>query len=162
MKKNPFIIIITLFTGIGCASIQQISPSRHLEDKTAAIPMEEKTVSINGKNIHYLVTGSGDPVVLVHGWVCWGGHWDKTFPALREKYTVYAPDLIGHGLSARPDDEMEYTTDRQAEMIAGFIKKVISRPLFYFKLTGSTYYDVRRWAHPGQVTKNYQMRHKFC
>jgi len=83
--------------------------------------------------IHYLEAGKGKPVVLIHGWLAWGGNWDKIIFRLKDKYHVYAVDLIGHGLSDKPAEINYYKTDKQAEMISSFIKDVVKEPAY---LTG--------------------------
>jgi pimeloyl-ACP methyl ester carboxylesterase len=50
----------------------------------------------------YRTVGSGPPVVLIHGMVNSSRHWEAVALKLAEHYQVIAPDLIGHGDSARP------------------------------------------------------------
>jgi pimeloyl-ACP methyl ester carboxylesterase len=50
----------------------------------------------------YRIAGSGPPVVLVHGMLNSSSHWQSVALSLADKYTVIAPDLIGHGDSAAP------------------------------------------------------------
>ena len=48
-------------------------------------------VEIDGMRQHYLLAGSGDPVVLLHGFPETSYAWRKIIPALAEDYTVVAP-----------------------------------------------------------------------
>ena len=48
------------------------------------------------------MAGSGPPVVLIHGMVNSSRHWEEVALRLADRYTVIAPDLIGHGDSATP------------------------------------------------------------
>lgn len=41
-------------------------------------------------------------VLLIHGIVGCAEQWDQVVPLLAERYTVVAPDLLGHGQSAKP------------------------------------------------------------
>jgi pimeloyl-ACP methyl ester carboxylesterase len=41
-------------------------------------------------------------VLLIHGIVGCAAQWDQVIPLLAERYTVVAPDLLGHGQSAKP------------------------------------------------------------
>jgi haloacetate dehalogenase len=60
------------------------------------------TVRLNGIKQHYVITGDGPPVYLLHGFPeTWFG-WRKQIPALAQHYTVVAPDLRGYGLSDKP------------------------------------------------------------
>ena len=58
---------------------------------------------VNGIRLHYRMAGSGEPVVLLHGFPETSNAWRKVMPALAEHYTVVAPDLRGCGESDRPD-----------------------------------------------------------
>jgi 2-hydroxymuconate-semialdehyde hydrolase len=56
-------------------------------------------------NVH--ISGSGDPVLLIHGsgpGASAYANWRLTMPALAEQFRVIAPDLLGFGLSERPTD----------------------------------------------------------
>jgi pimeloyl-ACP methyl ester carboxylesterase len=56
----------------------------------------------NGTQIHYVIGGQGDPVVLLHGWPETWYAWRNIMPALAQNYTVIAPDLRGLGDSSKP------------------------------------------------------------
>jgi pimeloyl-ACP methyl ester carboxylesterase len=60
------------------------------------------TAAVNGIQLHYVMGGQGDPVVLVHGWPETWYEWHKVMPALAKNYTVIAPDLRGLGDSSKP------------------------------------------------------------
>ena len=60
------------------------------------------TVSVNGIQLHYVIGGHGNPVVLLHGWPETWYAWHKVMPALAKTYTVVAPDLRGLGDSSKP------------------------------------------------------------
>jgi len=51
--------------------------------------------------------GTGRPLVLIHGWRCYG-HWRKNIPVLAAGgYQVFALDLLGFGGSDKP--ALDYT-----------------------------------------------------
>jgi pimeloyl-ACP methyl ester carboxylesterase len=60
------------------------------------------TASVNGIQLHYVIGGQGDPVVLLHGWPETWYAWHRVMPALAKNYTVIAPDLRGLGDSSKP------------------------------------------------------------
>src|SRR6476620_3652286 len=60
--------------------------------------------SVNGIQIHYVMGGQGDPVVLLHGYPQTLYEWRHIMPALAENYTVIVPDLRGFGDSSKPVD----------------------------------------------------------
>jgi pimeloyl-ACP methyl ester carboxylesterase len=57
-------------------------------------------MELHGHRVIYRVAGSGPPVVLIHGMVNSSRHWEQVALRLADRYTVIAPDLIGHGDSA--------------------------------------------------------------
>lgn len=69
---------------------------------------------VNGTRTHVVSGGSGEPVVLLHGWPYTWLEWRRVMPLLAEAgYHVIVPDLRGTGDSARPDDG--YTKSNVAE-----------------------------------------------
>jgi len=59
-------------------------------------------VQLHGHRVIYHMVGTGPPVVLIHGMVNSSRHWRSVALGLADRYTVIAPDLIGHGDSATP------------------------------------------------------------
>ena len=60
-------------------------------------------VVLHGHRVSYRTAGEGDSVVLlIHGIVGCAQQWDPVARILAENYTVIAPDLLGHGESAKP------------------------------------------------------------
>ena len=55
------------------------------------------TASVNGIQLHYVIGGQGDPVVLLHGWPETWYEWRHVMPALAKNHTVIVPDLRGLG-----------------------------------------------------------------
>jgi pimeloyl-ACP methyl ester carboxylesterase len=68
-------------------------------DRTS--PRQEE-VHLHGHRVTYRAAGEGRPVVLIHGVTGNSQQWDQVAPLLAERYTVIAPDLLGHGESAKP------------------------------------------------------------
>jgi pimeloyl-ACP methyl ester carboxylesterase len=66
------------------------------------VPFDEWEVELHGHRAIYRIAGSGPPIVLVHGMVNSSRHWQQVAQRLAGRYTVIAPDLIGHGDSATP------------------------------------------------------------
>jgi pimeloyl-ACP methyl ester carboxylesterase len=59
-------------------------------------------VKIHGHDVGYRMAGDGPAIVLLHGLTGSSTTWREVMPALAERYTVVAPDLLGHGESAKP------------------------------------------------------------
>jgi len=60
------------------------------------------TMQVNGFRMHYIVAGSGYPLVFLHGWPQTSYEWRKIIPSMAERFTVIAPDLRGLGDSECP------------------------------------------------------------
>jgi pimeloyl-ACP methyl ester carboxylesterase len=69
------------------------------------VPAEDlqlKEIELHGHRVAYRCAGSGPAVVLVHGITSTSATWERVMPYLAARFTVIAPDLIGHGQSAKP------------------------------------------------------------
>jgi pimeloyl-ACP methyl ester carboxylesterase len=66
------------------------------------VTFSHHTAPVNGIQIHYVIGGRGDPVVLLHGWPETWYEWRHVMPALAKNYTVIVPDLRGLGDSSKP------------------------------------------------------------
>ncbi len=64
---------------------------------------QQHEIELHGHRVSYRMAGDGGEVVLlIHGIVGCAAQWDQVMPLLAERYTVLAPDLLGHGESAKP------------------------------------------------------------
>ena len=59
-------------------------------------------VLIHGHRVRFRTAGKGPLLVLIHGIAGSSQTWEEVMPALATDYTVVAPDLLGHGESAKP------------------------------------------------------------
>lgn len=66
---------------------------------------EQGSYSSHGVNIHYEHAGTGEPLLLVHGYPQTHLMWHRVAPALAEKFHVICPDLRGYGDSDKPADQ---------------------------------------------------------
>jgi pimeloyl-ACP methyl ester carboxylesterase len=67
-----------------------------------AEPIEVRHVTIHGHRRAFVQMGSGPALLLLHGLGCEHTTWDPVIRQLARKYTVIAPDLLGHGASDKP------------------------------------------------------------
>jgi len=63
---------------------------------------ELKFVEIHGHEVGYRRAGSGSAIVFIHGMAGSSHTWREVMPALAAQNDVIAPDLMGHGESAKP------------------------------------------------------------
>lgn len=59
-------------------------------------------IELHGHPVTYHRVGEGPAVLLIHGITSSSRTWRDVMPGLAEHYTVIAPDLLGHGRSAKP------------------------------------------------------------
>jgi pimeloyl-ACP methyl ester carboxylesterase len=59
-------------------------------------------VSIRGHDMAYRKEGEGPALLLLHGNAGSSRTWRDVIPQLTDRFTVIAPDLIGHGQSEKP------------------------------------------------------------
>jgi pimeloyl-ACP methyl ester carboxylesterase len=64
--------------------------------------LRRRTIELHGHPVSYRMAGHGPVVVLIHGITSSGRTWERVVPALAKHHTVIAPDLLGHGESAKP------------------------------------------------------------
>jgi pimeloyl-ACP methyl ester carboxylesterase len=68
----------------------------------ASVQARVQHVTIHGHRRAYVVTGSGPALLLLHGLGCDHTTWAPVIDSLARRYTVVAPDLLGHGESDKP------------------------------------------------------------
>jgi pimeloyl-ACP methyl ester carboxylesterase len=106
-----------------------------------------QTASVNGIQLHYVIGGQGDPIVLLHGWPETWYEWRHIIPELiANNYTVIAPDMRGLGDSEKP--------------LTGYDKKTIAEDIYQLvkKLGYSKIYIVAHdWG--GIVAYSYAAAH---
>ena len=64
--------------------------------------MPAQLIEIHGKPVSYHRLGEGPAVLLIHGITSSSRTWRSVMHGLAENHTVIAPDLLGHGRSAKP------------------------------------------------------------
>jgi pimeloyl-ACP methyl ester carboxylesterase len=71
--------------------------------RLADLQPTQHEIVLHGHRVSYRTAGDSGPVVLlIHGIVGCAEQWDQVMPLLAERYRVIAPDLLGHGQSAKP------------------------------------------------------------
>ena len=80
--------------------------------------IESRWVRVGGINTHYVVAGGGSPLILLHGGANDWSDWKSNIGPLSQYYRVYAPDLVGYGLSDQP--EVDYSMDYFVDFLSDF------------------------------------------
>ena len=86
-----------------------------------------RSVQVDGLDIFYREAGPKDAptILLLHGFPTSSHMFRNLMPALADRFHLVAPDYPGYGNSSMPTvDEFDYTFDRLAEVMEGFIQKL--------------------------------------
>src|ERR1700709_565488 len=89
--------------------------------------MEHLRVEANGAAFHVARTGTGQPLLLLHGWPEFWLTWEPVMARLADGYNLFAPDLRGFGDSDKPNGSFgpdQHATDMLALMDALGLKQV--------------------------------------
>jgi pimeloyl-ACP methyl ester carboxylesterase len=131
-----FLTILIVATGIFVGSLilnqnhtaiaqqQQPSVSKDISFGIDNVTFSHHMASVNGVQIHYVIGGHGDPVVLLHGWPQTWYEWRHVMSALAKNYTVIIPDLRGLGDSSKP------VTGYDGKTVAEDIHQLVSQLRF--------------------------------
>ncbi len=88
---------------------------------TKAFCAKEK-ISIHGNDISYRRSGQGPAILFIHGIAGSSRTWRFVLPELANEYSVIAPDLLGHGNSAKPPGD--YSLGAYASSIRDFLAAI--------------------------------------
>jgi pimeloyl-ACP methyl ester carboxylesterase len=69
-----------------------------------------------------LAAGSGTPVLLLHGSASSSAMWTPVINALKERFRLIAPDLIGYGRTDSWPDEYVFSLDDELQLIEPLIE----------------------------------------
>src|SRR5918999_5989683 len=115
-------------------------------------PFDAWEIDLHGHQVVYRIAGSGPPVVLVHGMVNSSRHWQAVAQRLADRYTVIAPDLVGHGDSATPRGD--YSLGAHAAVIRDLLSALgIGRATMVGHSLGGGIAMVFFWQFPHRVER---------
>jgi pimeloyl-ACP methyl ester carboxylesterase len=93
------------------------------EDRTSG-KLREGYAEIGEQRLHYVETGEGPLIVLLHGFPeFWYGWRRQIEPLAAAGFRVVAPDTRGYNLSSKPDGVQAYDAGQLAADIADLIKE---------------------------------------
>jgi len=122
------------------------------DNKDRQATIESLKLRVGGQQAHYLKAGSGPPVVLVHGGASDSWDWIGTITALSQSYSLYAPDLIGYGLSDRSKEG--YYFSEFSEFVLGFIETLgLEKPSLVGHSFGGRLCLEISLQHPDKISK---------
>ena len=126
LQQHSFLaFIFCCFSGVFLGFIYPATAEQNIFDANEK-KIEDNThhkIIVNGIQLHYVIGGKGDPIVLLHGWPETWYEWRHIIPQLiANNYTVIAPDLRGLGDSEKP--QTGYDKKTVAEDIYQLVKKL--------------------------------------
>ncbi len=83
---------------MGCSAPHSLPPWIELIQR---VPFQ--TLTVNNHRMAYLDAGEGHPVILIHGFGGSMWQWENQYSPLSRQFRVIIPDLIGSGISDKPD-----------------------------------------------------------
>ena len=88
-----------------------------------------KFVTVDDARLHFVIKGTGRPVVLIHGNPGSCQDWTRLYGPLSSRFCAFAFDRPGHGHSDRPNHR-PITVDVQAEMLHTALKELgVEQPI---------------------------------
>jgi pimeloyl-ACP methyl ester carboxylesterase len=90
----------------------------------------KQTKSYDGTQITFWHSGTGDPLLLVHGATADHKRWSSILPRLEPHFSVYVMDRRGRGASS---DSPDYHLLREAEDVAAVVETIgaeVGKPIF--------------------------------
>ena len=103
MKRTPRLC----FLGVAASSMlaSPTARARHVDSGIVS-----RTTVVDGVTLHYLTTGHGPALILLHGYAETSRMWKPIMAVLGQRFTVIAPDLPGIGDSGIPADGLDMKT----------------------------------------------------
>lgn len=77
---------------------------------TAPGEFEHGLAQVGKVRTHYVTIGSGEPIVLLHGWPQTWWEWRRLAAGLADRHRLIIPDLRGLGASSRPAEGYDKRT----------------------------------------------------
>ena len=94
---------------------------------------ESRFIDANGIKTHYIESGVGEPLILIHGGGPGAdgyGNWQGCLPAFAQEYRALAVDMLGFGRTDKPDPStFTYSQDARTNHMIAFIEALDTHPV---------------------------------
>ncbi|WNG45362.1 alpha/beta fold hydrolase [Archangium minus] len=90
---------------------------------TVSYPFAHRNLELPQGRMHYVDEGRGPTVLFIHGTPTWSFEWRHLIRALSATHRCIAPDLLGFGLSERPE-HFDYSPEAHAQALAAFVDRL--------------------------------------
>jgi pimeloyl-ACP methyl ester carboxylesterase len=129
---------------------KQVYVSSHAAEFPAA---NSRFVNVEGANLHFVIQGSGQPVVLIHGNPGSCYDWSQLYPSLSDRYCTVGFDRPGHGQSERPNHVGDVTVEVQARLLhSSLVELRVERPILVGHSWGAALAAVYALLYPENVS----------
>ena len=116
--------------------------------------MQASFVDVEGIQTRYLHAGSGEEtLLLIHGYGISSDAWARVIDPFAERYTVFAPDILGHGFTDFKDPGAVGAPLFMAHHLVGFMDKVgIKKCAVAGSSLGGVLAPLMYFERPDQIT----------
>ncbi len=154
MKKQAIALILIVFSAMfwGCGFMQDSLYNLVIKVERNRSDLVPKTIRVGNDSVVYLEReGTGETIVLIHGFSADKNHWIRFVRHIPEGYRVLAIDLPGHGDSVQ-DPIRKYDPNTLSRGIAGTIEKLgLKRFHLVGNSLGGLVSKLYAYGHPGRV-----------
>jgi len=116
-----FVLSILLYKNINAQDVYAGKNTKIENDISADFPFESRFINIGKDTIHYVESGEGDPILLLHGLPANAYLWRNVIPNIDSNKKVIALDFLGFGKSSFPKDR-NVSIEVQYKMLTDFIE----------------------------------------
>lgn len=137
IKTLFFAFAILVFSNLKAQEIYPGKATKVEKDISADFPFESKFITLDADTIHYIESGEGDPILLLHGLPSNLYIWRNIIPNIDSNKKVIALDFLGFGKSSFPADK-NVSVEVQYKMLKDFIEaKGLKNVTFFVQDIGS-------------------------
>lgn len=152
MTHRLMVVGLLLLFLLNLASCGSPAPSLTADELKQKYP-EAKYVEIDGVAIHFQQQGLGRPLVLLHGVPTNTYLWRNIVPGLTFGNTIYTLDLMGFGLSEKPQN-VTYSIETYVSQLTKFLKNFhLQKPILVGHDIGAPIATLYTLRNPDNVRK---------
>lgn len=115
------VLSLLLFKNVNAQDVYAGKNTKIEKDISADFPFESQYINIGKDTIHYVESGEGDPILLLHGLPANAYLWRNIIPNIDSNKKVIALDFLGFGKSSFPKDR-DVSIEVQYKMLTDFIE----------------------------------------
>jgi pimeloyl-ACP methyl ester carboxylesterase len=114
---------------------------------------ESKFIQVEDARLHFVIRGSGRPVVLIHGNPGSCQDWTRLYTPLASHYCSFAFDRPGHGQSGRSNQNGNVTVEVQARLLNSALGELgVERPILVGHSWGGALALIYALSYPDAVS----------